>query len=300
VIWSNDSLIQFDVKATQLYSVTPPVVASTATQPSGSSNCSGGTSSQAIAMNSFNQHQQQQPPYYIVGYEPCYCRISVRKELRGGKSYQKLGYVDYNLADYIFKYQQDQQQQASTGASTELCVNRILKEYESGTSSITKKNQQRLDNSYLKIKIKIIDPSVQQPMMPSPPPFAKVQQHPAAVAAAIVKPPDESAQPASPQQETTTSNCNIPRVLVCPSSNSSSTTSSSSTSSAHSSVNDLKEAVNESETAEKPCCLLPLDANKCQQHIRNLSSGSNATTNSLLSNSVLNTSTSLFVHGHNR
>uniref|UniRef100_A0A0B7A4V4 C2 NT-type domain-containing protein n=1 Tax=Arion vulgaris TaxID=1028688 RepID=A0A0B7A4V4_9EUPU len=32
--------------------------------------------------------------------DPCYVRISVRKELKGGRSHQKLGYVDLNLAQF--------------------------------------------------------------------------------------------------------------------------------------------------------------------------------------------------------
>ncbi|XP_012567145.1 EEIG family member 2 isoform X1 [Hydra vulgaris] len=32
--------------------------------------------------------------------ENCICRISVRKEIKGGKNYEKLGYVDVNLAEY--------------------------------------------------------------------------------------------------------------------------------------------------------------------------------------------------------
>lgn len=119
VLWSNDAPIQFDVKAVQLYS---------------------------LASSNTNLDKQEQK-CIIIGYEPCLCRISVRKELRGGKSYQKLGYVDYNLADYILKYQQQNEQ------SNEYCVNRILKEYD----TTSKKNQQRLDNSYLKIKIRIHD-----------------------------------------------------------------------------------------------------------------------------------------------
>ena len=112
--------------------------------------------------------------YYVIGYESCLCRISVRKELRGGKSYQKLGYVDFNLADFIFKYQQElyfnqilcnngtSMQMNGTSGSGEYCVNRILKEYDGGggdgKTRTKKKNQLRLDNSYLKINIKIIDP----------------------------------------------------------------------------------------------------------------------------------------------
>lgn len=75
----------------------------------------------------------------ITGYEPCLCRISVRKELRGGKSYQKLGYVDCNLTDFIYKYQTEQNQliqtknngqfqtNSSIVNSDEFSVNRILK-----------------------------------------------------------------------------------------------------------------------------------------------------------------------------
>ena len=84
----------------------------------------------------------------------------MRKELRGGKSYQKLGYVDYNLSDYILKYQQQNDQ--------EFCVNRILKEYDTNS----KKNQQRLDNSYLKIKIRILDQNVNTNTRPCSPKLA--------------------------------------------------------------------------------------------------------------------------------
>lgn len=119
VSWSNDAPIKLDFKAVQLYTIN-----------SSKSNIT------------------------IVGYEPCICRVSVRKEQRGGKTYHKLGYVDYNLTDYIMKYEQDAQ-------FNEFCVNRILKEYETvnSASSATKKNHQRLDNSYLKINIKIIESS---------------------------------------------------------------------------------------------------------------------------------------------
>lgn len=105
----------------------------------------------------------------------------MRKELRGGKSYQKLGYVDYNLSDYIFKYQQELyacllnssslNPQFIKTNSAEYGVNRILKEYEHHSSGLSasssKKNQQRLDNSYLKIKIKVIDPSINLAMLNS-------------------------------------------------------------------------------------------------------------------------------------
>lgn len=32
--------------------------------------------------------------------EPCICRVSIRKELKGGRSYQKLGYADIDLAQF--------------------------------------------------------------------------------------------------------------------------------------------------------------------------------------------------------
>lgn len=32
--------------------------------------------------------------------EPCVCRVSIRKELKGGRSFQKLGYADINLSEF--------------------------------------------------------------------------------------------------------------------------------------------------------------------------------------------------------
>jgi len=61
--------------------------------------------------------------------ETCLCRISVRKEVKGGKSHEKLGYVDVNLAEY-----------AGQG---ELSRRYILEGYEGKTY--------RQDNSILKI-----------------------------------------------------------------------------------------------------------------------------------------------------
>lgn len=153
VQWSNDSPIQFDVKTTQFYQYT-----TVATSPTHDN-------SSQINSNNNNGHNNN---FIITGYEPCLCRISVRKELRGGKSYQKLGYVDCNLTDFIYQYQLEQNQlihiknngylQSNNYMSNdEFCVNRILKEYETGSHISSKKSQQRLDNSYLKIKIKIID-----------------------------------------------------------------------------------------------------------------------------------------------
>lgn len=66
-------------------------------------------------------------------YEDCLLRISVRKELKGGKTFQKLGYVDYNLTDFINKSE---------------VIKRVLKGYDDKT---------RYDNSYLKIKLECID-----------------------------------------------------------------------------------------------------------------------------------------------
>jgi hypothetical protein len=57
--------------------------------------------------------------------------FNFKKEIRGGKSFQKLGYIDYNLSDYLNKSE---------------TINRVLKEYDS---------KNRLDNSFLKVKIKV-------------------------------------------------------------------------------------------------------------------------------------------------
>lgn len=66
-------------------------------------------------------------------YEDCLLRISVRKELKGGKTLQKLGYVDFNLTDYLNKSE---------------TIKRVLKGYDDKT---------RYDNSYLKIKLECSD-----------------------------------------------------------------------------------------------------------------------------------------------
>lgn len=131
VLWSDDAPIQFDVKTVQSYATT--------------------------ATSGQSQSQSSSSSVMVIGYDQSLCRISVRKELRGGKSYQKIGYVDYNLTDFISKYHETMN---APNPENEFCVNRILKEYDttSGSSSTaSKKNQQRLDNSYLKIKIKIVD-----------------------------------------------------------------------------------------------------------------------------------------------
>lgn len=66
--------------------------------------------------------------------ETCLCRISVRKEVKGGKSHEKLGYVDVNLAEF-----------AGGGSASRRY---ILEGYHDN------KNQ-RQDNSILKVNIKM-------------------------------------------------------------------------------------------------------------------------------------------------
>uniref|UniRef100_A0A3B3RQ78 EEIG family member 2 n=1 Tax=Paramormyrops kingsleyae TaxID=1676925 RepID=A0A3B3RQ78_9TELE len=61
--------------------------------------------------------------------DPCMCRVSVRKELKGGKTYAKLGFVDLNLAEF-----------AGSGSTTRRC---LLEGYD------TKNTRQ--DNSILKV-----------------------------------------------------------------------------------------------------------------------------------------------------
>lgn len=62
--------------------------------------------------------------------DPCICRVSIRKELKGGKSSQKLGFADVNLAQY-----------AGAGSSSRRY---LLKGYDS---------RSRQDNSMLRINI---------------------------------------------------------------------------------------------------------------------------------------------------
>uniref|UniRef100_A0A3B3BVD7 Family with sequence similarity 102 member Bb n=1 Tax=Oryzias melastigma TaxID=30732 RepID=A0A3B3BVD7_ORYME len=62
--------------------------------------------------------------------DPCVCRVSVRKELKGGKTYAKLGFADLNLAEF-----------AGSGNTTRRC---LLEGYD------TKNTRQ--DNSILKVK----------------------------------------------------------------------------------------------------------------------------------------------------
>ncbi|XP_048100528.1 protein FAM102A, partial [Alosa alosa] len=63
--------------------------------------------------------------------DPCACRVSVRKELKGGKAYVKLGFADLNLAEF-----------AGSGSTVRCC---LLEGYD------TKNTRQ--DNSILKVTI---------------------------------------------------------------------------------------------------------------------------------------------------
>lgn len=63
--------------------------------------------------------------------DPCICRVSVRKELKGGKTYSKLGFTDLNMAEF-----------AGSGSTVRCC---LLEGYD------TKNTRQ--DNSILKVTI---------------------------------------------------------------------------------------------------------------------------------------------------
>ncbi|KAM3865953.1 EEIG family member 2-like [Diretmus argenteus] len=63
--------------------------------------------------------------------DPCVCRVSVRKELKGGKTFAKLGFADLNLSEF-----------AGSGSTTRRC---LLEGYD------TKHTRQ--DNSILKVVI---------------------------------------------------------------------------------------------------------------------------------------------------
>ncbi|XP_028987082.1 EEIG family member 2-like isoform X2 [Betta splendens] len=63
--------------------------------------------------------------------DPCVCRVSVRKELKGGKTFAKLGFADLNLSEF-----------AGSGSTTRRC---LLEGYD------TKKTRQ--DNSILRVVI---------------------------------------------------------------------------------------------------------------------------------------------------
>ncbi|XP_010791366.1 protein FAM102B isoform X3 [Notothenia coriiceps] len=63
--------------------------------------------------------------------DPCLCRVSVRKEVKGGKTFAKLGFADLNLSEF-----------AGSGSTTRRC---LLEGYD------TKNTRQ--DNSILKVVI---------------------------------------------------------------------------------------------------------------------------------------------------
>ncbi|XP_066568893.1 early estrogen-induced gene 1 protein [Amia ocellicauda] len=63
--------------------------------------------------------------------DPCICRVSVRKELKGGKTFSKLGFTDLNMAEF-----------AGSGSAVRCC---LLEGYD------TKNTRQ--DNSILKVTI---------------------------------------------------------------------------------------------------------------------------------------------------
>uniref|UniRef100_A0A8C2X9D2 EEIG family member 2a n=1 Tax=Cyclopterus lumpus TaxID=8103 RepID=A0A8C2X9D2_CYCLU len=65
--------------------------------------------------------------------DPCFCRVSVRKELKGGKTFAKLGFADLNLSEF-----------AGSGSITRRC---LLEGYD------TKNTRQ--DNSILKLCLHI-------------------------------------------------------------------------------------------------------------------------------------------------
>jgi len=68
--------------------------------------------------------------------EPCLCRVSIRKELKGGKSFHKLGFVDVNLSEY-----------AGSGVDG-LTRSYLLEGYNAGC--------QRQDNSLLRINVSMV------------------------------------------------------------------------------------------------------------------------------------------------
>lgn len=168
---SSNNIIQFDVKCVQLYTPMPASTLLTTGGGVGQQQPATGSQSPPTTPTSLCSVTSIGGGSMVVGYEPCHCRISVRKELRGGKSYQKLGYVDLNIADFIMRIPQHQ----LAADVSEFCVNRLLKEYATKASA-----GQRLDNSYLKIKIRVAqDASVfaKPPPPPPPPPPPVIQSH---------------------------------------------------------------------------------------------------------------------------
>ncbi|XP_076859545.1 early estrogen-induced gene 1 protein [Brachyhypopomus gauderio] len=82
--------------------------------------------------------------------DPCVCRVSVRKELKGGKAYSKLGFADLNMAEF-----------AGSGSTVRCC---LLEGYN------TKNTRQ--DNSILKVTIGMTLLSA-DPCFKTPPSTAK-------------------------------------------------------------------------------------------------------------------------------
>ncbi|KAM4527500.1 early estrogen-induced gene 1 protein-like isoform 2-T2 [Odontesthes bonariensis] len=85
-------------------------------------------------------------PNSVTGVlDPCICRVSVRKELKGGKAFSKLGFADLNISEF-----------AGSGSTVRCC---ILEGYD------TKKTRQ--DNSILKVVIGMTllsgDPCIRTP-----------------------------------------------------------------------------------------------------------------------------------------
>lgn len=64
--------------------------------------------------------------------DPCILRVSIRKEVKGGRSYHKLGFSDLNLAEF-----------AGAGLSSRRC---LLEGYDA---------RHRQDNSMLRVAIKM-------------------------------------------------------------------------------------------------------------------------------------------------
>uniref|UniRef100_UPI00358F4051 early estrogen-induced gene 1 protein isoform X2 n=2 Tax=Myxine glutinosa TaxID=7769 RepID=UPI00358F4051 len=82
--------------------------------------------------------------------DPCTCRVSVRKEVKGGKTYTKLGFADLNLAEF-----------AGSRSTTRRC---LLEGYDT--------KHARQDNSILKVVIGTTllsgDPCFKTPIAPVP------------------------------------------------------------------------------------------------------------------------------------
>ncbi|VDP02222.1 unnamed protein product [Soboliphyme baturini] len=68
--------------------------------------------------------------------EPCWCKVSVRKDSKNGKSFQKLGFVNINLSEF-----------AGSGIDG-ITKTFLLEGYSSG--------HQRQDNSLLRVNISMV------------------------------------------------------------------------------------------------------------------------------------------------